>query len=93
VAGHKEKVFATLRHPNGQISFECTPEARETAWAIMRRVSGISEYRFLALFNGDLPRRRASLPLRSLEEMEALLKPESFSTPDYLDLFAVLPPS
>ena len=92
VEGHEEKVFATLRHPIRQISFECTPEARETARAVMRRVSGISEYRFLPLFNGDLPRRPASLPLRELSEMKALLEPKSFSTPNYLDLFAMANP-
>ena len=53
----------------------------------MRKLSGITAYRFLPLFNGELPRRPASLPLRPLEEMEALLAPESFYTPIYLDLF------
>lgn len=89
VEGHKEKVFATLRHPTGQISFECAPEARETARAVMRKLSGIREYRFLPLFNGELPRRPAFLPLRSSEEIEALLAPESYYTPNYLDLFAM----
>lgn len=89
VDGHKEKVFATLRYPTGQIPFDCTPEARETARAVMRKIAGIGKYRFLPLFNGELPCRPASLPLRSLEEMEALLAPESFYTPNYLDLFAM----
>ena len=89
VEGHKEKVFATLRHPTGQISFECTPEARETARAVVQKIAGIGKYRFLPLFNGELPCRPASLPLRPLEEMEALLAPESFYTSNYLDLFAM----
>ena len=89
VEGHKEKVFATLRHPTGQISFECTPEVRETARVVMRKLSGITAYPFLPLFNGELPCRPASLPLRPLEEMEALLAPESFYTSNYLDLFAM----
>jgi len=87
VEGHEEKVFATLRHPIRQISFECTPEARETALAVMQKIAGTGKYRFLPLYNGELPRRPTSLPLRSLEEMEALLAPESFYTPIYLDLF------
>jgi len=89
VEGHKEKVFATLRHPIGQISFECTPEATETARAVMQKIAGIGKYRFLPLFNGELPCRPPSLPLRPLKEMEALLAPESLYTPNYLDLFAM----
>jgi hypothetical protein len=57
--------------------------------AVVQKVAGIGKYRFLPLFNGELPCRPASLPLRSLEEMEALLAPKSFYTPNYLDLFAV----
>lgn len=89
VEGHEEKVFATLRHPIRQISFECTPEARETARSVVQKIAGIGTYRFVPLFNGELPRRPASLPLRSVEEMRALLMPESFLTPNYLDLFAL----
>jgi hypothetical protein len=89
VEGHEEKVFATLKHPVRQISFECTPEARETARAAMQKIAGIGKYRFLPLFNGELPCRPTSLPLRSLEEMETLLAPESFYTPNYLDLFVM----
>jgi FkbM family methyltransferase len=89
VEGHEEKVFATLKHPVRQISFECTPEARETARAVVQKIAGIGKYRFLPLCTGELPRRPTSLPLRSLEEIEALLAPESFYTPNYLDLFVM----
>ena len=89
VEGHEEKVFATLGHPIRQISFECTPEARETARAVMRKLSGIAAYHFLPLCNGELPRRPTSLPHLGRDQMEARLSPESFFTPNYLDLFAM----
>ena len=73
VEGHEEKVFATLRHPIRQISFECTPEARKTAEAVIQKLASLGPYSFLGMPDGSLKKEYLKQGMKS-GEMVAWIK-------------------